>query len=1125
MKRNFLLLIIQFLVLINMQAQDYEPRISNISLSQNSNVPATFAIEKDKFGFIWFGTIDGLYRYDGVNFMIFRYDPLEKNGLTSNTIRALKLDAKNRLWIGTQGGGLNLLDLNNHKFEAFIHQNNNLQSIADNNIWALTFDKDSNLWIGMDNSALDKFNIKTKTLTHFYLNDSLSNEYTTIRNLLADHKNNIWIATDRKGVFRLNPQTKEMKHFYENQNTPHPLPSNYIINIKQFNNTEIWFASYGGGIFINSDESANFKQAFSGKFTHTPEPITNICVTIEKTPSEKYWIGTEYGLSLIDYQTGTVKNFSKQPGNQQTLTDNRIRTFFLDDKNILWLGSEAGVDKIIEQNNFKVFQHHPNTNNSLPQGIVRAIYKDKNQVLWIGMIDKGLISYDFDKKIYTHWTVSVKQNKTDISFQTSAIFEDKDGNLWIGDWEKGLMIFNRKKKQFEPKYSTQSKPLALSDNRIQVIMQDKSGRYWIGTETGINILDITKKTIHYIKNNPNNENSLSGNAVQSSAMIFDQNENLWVGTWSKGLNYIEFKDKSTQNYTVKRYRFDAQNSQNISSDNIISLHLQNDSILWIGTFGSGFSKMNFRTQSFTHYSTSTGLPNNIVYTIKEDENKNLWMSTDHGLSHFLPDCNQFFNFDKQDGLQDNHFFWGSAYKTENKELFFGGIGGITSFFPEQIKLDSTEYPVYITKLCVNNKISSSFANNLHDTIILHHDSNYIELEFAILDYTEPQKTSILVQMQGKENTWTLIDNSHRIYFPDLSPGKYVLNIKASNSDNFWLYKYNVLIIDIRPPWYATNWAYLAYTLLLSGFILLLYLWRIRTLSSLNIRLSDMVKQRTSELEMQKEELANTLHQLSSTQSQLIQTEKMASLGTLVAGIAHELNNPINYIYAGWQILEEFLDPISEVLELYDKTDKSALQRIYPQLASIMAGIDIEAMRESVQPVKKSINLGIQRSTQIIQSLNSYSHSRKDEKNIYSVKEAIDNAILILKSKYKERIEIHYPHENKLEILCNPGMINQLFMNLIGNAIDAIHNKGNIYINYRFEAKHLIVDIKDDGSGIEQEHLDKIFDPFFTTKPVGKGTGLGLYLVYQITMAHNGSITVDSKPGKGTTFSVKLPIKE
>jgi len=348
----------------------------------------------------------------------------------------------------------------------------------------------------------------------------------------------------------------------------------------------------------------------------------------------------------------------------------------------------------------------------------------------------------------------------------------------------------------------------------------------------------------------------------------------------------------------------------------------------------------------------------------------------------------------------------------------------------------------------------------------------IKIHFAYLDYSNPKKYHYKVFLKGKDKKWIDKKNTTSAYYSNLKPGKYDFSIQVSNADGYMFKEENILHIVVKAPWYKTKLAYSLYVIFILFFIYAIYSIRTYSLEENNKRLQQMVHKRTTELEMQKEELSNTLQKLSGAQKQLVETEKLVSLGTLVAGIAHEINNPVNYINSSWQIISELLDPLILFVQKFNELDIKSQIDTSNELLTAAENIDFEFIENNLPTIKSSITIGIKRTIDIVKSMNSYAHFRKDEQTLYKFEEAIRNALVILKSRYKDRIKIHFDTTDFPSIICNPGLINQLFMNLISNAIDAIPEDGNIWIEAHKNNENIEIHIKDDGIGIEKENLER-----------------------------------------------------
>lgn len=370
---------------------------------------------------------------------------------------------------------------------------------------------------------------------------------------------------------------------------------------------------------------------------------------------------------------------------------------------------------------------------------------------------------------------------------------------------------------------------------------------WIGTESGLNRYDIKNDKFVGYQHNPNDSNSLSSNTIQSQAMIFDNDSNLWLGTWSYGLNKMTFTDSNRERANFRRWKNNPNDSASLPNNNVISL-LYDGKYLWIGTFGGGLSKMNVKTEKFKTYTTKEGLPNNIIFAIRKDKNGNLWLSTDFGISMFDPNNEKFYNYTEEDGLQDNHFFWGSAFQDKNGTIYFGGIKGLNSFAPEEVKPDTkVAKPVIVDIKLFNESINKERFNSLSKEVKFHYNENFISIEFASLDYSEPKYNQYKHKLEGFEKDWVHSTSDNSVSYTNLPPGEYTFKLQVSNSDGIWNNEILKLKLIITPPWWQTSFARILFILFIITFLYLAYRLRVNILHKQKHFLKQEVEDRTDEL--------------------------------------------------------------------------------------------------------------------------------------------------------------------------------------------------------------------------------------------------------------------------------------
>lgn len=1077
-------------------------RITRITDERGVTPSATFAIVKDAMGFMWFGTIDGLYRYDGHSYKIFRNQKDNRNSLTNNNIRTLCLAKDGLIWIGTQGGGL---DCFNPQSETFTNYSTIGGALSGNSIWKVFEDSNGNIWVGISGKGVDCFNPKTKAVKSYLISNDEASDLFEIRAIEEDRNGNIWVGTGGHGIYIINPLTGVMERITHSEDG---LSDNGVFDIYQDREGEIWISTFGNGIDcydVNNRSFAHFK--------HNPNEInsltSNLTYRIIESKQGGIWIATEYGLCHLDSKKSEFTSFVRDNCNPNSLSDNRIRAIFLDEFNTLWIGNETGVNKLIVQDRFDLYQNTPSNANSLNSGIVRSILEDHDGKLWIGLIDKGLAVLDRKADRYAFYEAPSKKKGGLTGNHITALFQDSRNTIWLGEWDSGLLRYHPESDSFEHVLRWGANQNGLLDNRIQLIRECKPGILWIGTEGGLNRYDIDKQELIAFVHKPGDPNSLNATGIQSNAFVQDSAGNVWVGMWAGGFNKIEFSDLTQRHATFKGWKNSIENKEALSSDNVISLHLSKNNILWIGTFGGGLMKFDTKTEKFTHYTTDRGLPNNVIYSIIEDKQGNLWMSTDKGISSFDPNTEMFVNFDRMDGLQDNHFFWGSSYQSASGEIFMGGINGFNGFFPEMVSSFQVPVNPVITSLKASDRVVGvNFSNTHNDTIFLSYTDNFLTFEFASLNYIEPHKDFIRYRMDGVDADWNYLENRKYTTYTDLSPGTYIFRLNVSTNLSRWTNSDLLLTLIIIPPWYKTIWALTLFVLL--GVLLIwgMYYLRVQMYNLQQKRLEEQVILRTNEITLKNSQLESTLTELEHTQKALLESEKMASLGILSAGMAHEINNPLNFINLSVESLKLELDEAVAECETFDK-ERFAL----------------------VSDLLDHASTGVERISSIVSSLKQYSRKGGVETTPVDISKVVNSSITIIHSKIPSFVSFNTDLRPLPFVKCKPEQIGQVIINVLDNAIDAIVEK-SVYGQEAIDVftdqvtynglEYVAVHITNTGTLLSNELLDHLYDPFYTTKAPNKGTGLGMSISYNIIKEHKGFILAENFD-TFVQFSILIPL--
>ncbi len=1119
------LAIVFFSTILRGQQKNY--LIERISLEQGLSQSAVNTIYQDKKGFLWFGTQDGLNRYDGYHFTVYKSEPGNENSLSNNWISALYEDAEGNMWIGTLGGGLN--KLSDQKVEYYLHDPADAQSLSGDNVTSVHGDSLGRIWVGTQDNGVSVLDPKTGKFIVFK-NDpqkpsSLSDDH--IFAVLIDRYQTLWVGT-RNGLNRMDLSGEIRENFTTirvNSNDPQALSDSRIYALYEDRYSPyIWIGTLRGG--LNKWDRTQNKFIHFKNDPQDPKSISrNNVVAIGQDNLGQIWVGSiERELNIL--HDGKFTRYKHDTKNPRSLSNSEILSVFCDRSGASWVGTSGGGINKFTENKFTLFRSIPEAPHTLSGNDVWAIYEDAQGELWVGTSGSGLNRYKNDG--YTYYVHDAK-NPGSISYDViNALCEDRNGNLWIGT-DVGLNKYEKNAKtaginkfvQFKLD-SVDSK--SLSNNQITDLLQDKEGNLWIGTFGGVNRI----KASELEKSKPVFERFLKDSSVYGLSdnviMVLAEasNGHIWIGT-QNGLNEYDGKK-----FTV--YKTNPEQPEAISNNVALSLYFDSKDNLWIGTHGGGVNL--FKDGKFKTYTQKDGLPNNVVYGIEEDSTGQMWFSTNQGICRFSPGKKgreAFRNYDTRDGLPSNEFNQWSCFKNKRGRIFFGGINGMVSFDPKEFTESDYIPPVYITDFKKFDK-AVQFDGGLRKekNIEISYKDNFFGFEFVALDYRTPEKIQYAYKLEGFDKDWVYSNDRRYATYTNLDGGHYVFKVKATNSDGIWNEKPTELKLVITPPFWKTIWFQFSSGLLLIIAAYSFYQSRLRSIKMHNIMLENKVAQRTREIEdknkmldRQNKELELKNEQIEKQQAQMVQAEKLSSLGRLVSGVAHEMNNPLNFTYGNSANLEiDFKEVQGIIQKALDekKMDSDVVNEL---------NFHMTEMYEMIRAIK----VGTERIKDIVIGLRDFSTSDGSAATEIDVALNLEYMLSLLRSRDRRNITIlkNFTHVPKIKGF--PSHLNQAMLQVMINAIEAIErrnyegNEGCVKISCYTEKPYVVISVEDNGVGIKEEIRNKIFDPFFTTKEVGKGTGLGLSICYGIIQTHRGKITFDTEVGKGSEFKMYLPIAD
>ncbi|MGB8319149.1 MAG: two-component regulator propeller domain-containing protein [Ignavibacteriaceae bacterium] len=910
---------------------------------------------QDKAGYLWFGTYNGVDRYDGNGFTSYKHEPGNPNSINSGSVQALCEDKDGNMWIGTSLG-LDMLDPATGNFSHFVLHPSQKGIDFSNYILSICEDKSGILWIGTGD-GLNKFEKTTGKFTTF-INDStdtgsLSNNY--IHALLVDKEETLWIGTGN-GLDKLDRKNGKFIHYWhdpKNQDGSVKIDWDnsieysltYQINsIYEDNSSMIWLCTNGEGLIeVNPKDGAYTTYKHNLK---DPESLTSLTSDNIESISEDhagiYWIGTKYnGLNTFNKQTNKFTHYYHNDYDPGSLSINMILAINCERSGTIWITTFNGLNKI-NRKEFPFTQYN-NIENSWDKsfGTGASVINSNNGKLWVQTGNGEILKFDPE---INSFMPQFNSYKTGMNY----IAEDKKENIWIKSNTGGIYLKGKNGQITRIKYSSGEE---FNQQVYCIYTPPSNDTAWVGTlEGGIFFISKRSKIISLI-------NSFN---TSIKCIYKDSFGLLWAGT----------KDAGLIRYNISRKKFillksDENNPRSISGDLITAIYEDKKRDVWFGT-NIGLNKYIRPTNSFIHYTEIEGLPNNLIFAIQGDAQGNLWFSTNKGISKLNPETGEIKNYDISYGFTSNRFYFNGC-ETENGEIYFGGPGGITRFNPDSIKDNPYIPPIVITSFRIFDK-PVPFGNKIK----LPYDKNFLSFGFAALNYLSPERNQYAYKMEGIDRDWVYSGNKHNVSYTNLPPGEYTFNIKGSNNDGVWNETGTSISIIISPPWWKTNWAYISY-----GLVLFLTLYGLRRYELNKVELKDKIKM-DAVLFKEKEE-----------------ADKMKS--SFFANISHEFRTPLTLILGPAEKINSLSSTdIVKDSGIIKRNSKRLLQLVNQllDLSKLEAGkLKLEASKNNIVSFVKGIALSFE--------------SLSEEKDI---------TLKILSEK--EFIEVYFDKEKMMKILSN-----------------------------------------------------------------------------------------------------------
>ncbi len=1088
---------LRFLLLFGLQmfscfvfAQKQNLQFEHLGTASGLSESNVLCIFQDSRGFMWFGTADGLNRYDGYTFTVYKNDPNDPRSLGGSFIPAITESRNGDLWIATSGGGLSRYVRRTDQFIRYQTDLQNSNSVSKDELSSVLEDENGNVWIGTT-LGLDMYDPVKNIFTHFrhnkYDNSSLSDNFIT--SIFEDNRHDLWIGTLKGGLNLFNKQTKTFARFQHNPNDIKTLSDNNVTVIFEDSKLRLWIGTNEQGLDMFNREKKLFHH-----FKHDGSDLNSLANTAVRTIAEdgenNLWIGTENsGVSVFDPEKEKFYTYKNDALDNGSLESNSINSIFKDTKGNMWIGTfNAGISLLnIDAGKFG---HYRQTlsNGGLSNNHVLCMYEDSKKNIWIGTDGGGLNVFDPRTGKFTYFSHD-KHNKNSIcGDHVLSVLEDSKGNIWVGTWADGITVINKAKNTFKHFKNNPADPSSLSNNNAWTILEDKEKNIWIGTYGGgLNLFHPSANAFTTYQYDETNATGINDNWI--NCLYDDDQGNIWAGTTGGGLNVFNKKTKEFQHLVVD------DKKSSLGNNNVVSICEDRNKNLWVGT-RSGLNFYDKKKKSFTVYTTADGLSGNVVSGILEDADGNLWISTNNGISCFNPTNKVFKNFGVADGLQSNEFKEKAYCKTGSGVMYFGGNNGFNRFLPRDIKAASFDPPVVITNfevfnkripIAINDEDPSPLKQNITEvkTITLSYKHSVFSFDFASLNYTSPGKKQYAFMLVGFDKTWNEVGTQHTATYTNLDPGKYVFRVKGLNNEGKWSLTETSINLIITPPFWKTWWFKLLILVCVAGSAVAFYRYRVRRINMQKAKLQNQVHEKTLQLLWSTKEEQKARHEADQANIEL--EKKNKELEQFVYIASHDLREPLRTTSGFVELFQQQYKG-----KLDDKADKY-LSYITQSAARMKVLVDdlLDYSRVGAKIELQQVDCN-----SILQEV------------LADLAIALDEAGAEIRA---DHLPVIYAHQTGIK---------QLFQNLITNGIKFRKKEVSPHIRISFEIKANILKFSftDNGIGIEQKNKEKIFVIFqrLHSRKEYDGSGIGLAHCKKIVELHNGRIWVESVYGEGST---------
>lgn len=1058
---KYLCTAVLLVLLLSNQSYTQQILFRNYSVTDGLCSNTVWSISQDDKGYMWFGTKNGLNKFDGYEFKSYQFHKENQKSIGNNFIHAIcKYDSK-VYWIGTEQG-VYILNLENEKFTHF-------PIAGDNLVFDILRDSKGVMWIATKNNGLYSYRPSDKKTMHFTTETNNPNTISLnqIRKLAEDRLGRIWIGTFGEGVDVLDRTTMKFSHYKMATGDGNP-NSDKVIAIYKDIEGNMWTGTLGG-LHVWFKSTNSFKTYTKGGEGSIND---NIVRSIYQPTPGKLYVGTEKGLNVLDLQKQTFAAYTNKSNDPHSISDNAVYSIYPDKEGGIWLGTFFGGLNYFPQKGSGFELYYANgERNALSGNAVSCFLEDTPGNFWIGTENAGLNYFDsYNKTFKTYPFTSLQQPLSYHNIHT--LFKDDKQNLWIGTFSAGLNIYNPSTGQVTKYQHNPLDTTSISNNNVYSIYKDRDGVIWVGTTEGLNVYDPVKDAFHRIQN-MGLQNSLIYNIYE------DDNSNIWFITYDNGLIC---KNKKTGKWVS--YTADGK-PNSLSSNKVISVLDDHAGNLWLGTDGGGLNCFNTTTKTFKVFNEQQGV-SSIIYGILKDDIGELWLSTNNGIIKFSPQTQKSRIYTNLDNLQSTQFNYNAALKASDGKMYFGGINGFNAFYPDSLKdgalsgyIALTNFQLFNKDVDVVNKNSPldkmiGFVNR----ITLSHEQSVLSFEYAAMSYLAPQKIQYAYIMEDFDKGWNYVGSQRKATYTNLPPGTYTFKVKSTDIYGNWNEKTAEMKVVVRPPFYRTTVAYILYILLLAAAII-----AFRRFSHNQARKKNEVK----------------LERLKNQREQEFYNHKIEFFTTM----AHEIRTPLSLIIAPLEKLmnaENWKPEIKEQLTIMDENSERLLNLVNQLL-------DFRRIESDIYTIRKE-------EMEII----SFVHSLYSRFSAISYQKGIRFSMVT----NINRLVVQADPEALTKILTNL-LINAF--KFTRNKVEIRINEtvkeedGNHYFSIS------VMDDGIGIPADQFDNIFKPFFKVAANQNQYNnlgGTGIGLALAKSLSEKHEGKLEIESKEGVETIFTLNIP---